>query len=73
MTKRIRVHFVATGQEGRASLARKVFAAVHHAVVYGDAAESLACHPCDGVVADSGQCAKLVAVLGIAGLWLPLI
>lgn len=76
--ERITLHFVGGDSRSRAEQARVAFALGHHAEIYGEMEELLAHPPSEGmvIVADDGQpdaARRIIAMLGDAGLWLPLV
>lgn len=76
MEQRHRLHIVDADSRGRAQLARIAYALGHHAEVYSGWDELMEHPPHDGILLardGPGSAADAFAVLGEAGIWLPLI
>jgi FixJ family two-component response regulator len=70
------LHIIDTDSRGRAQLARIAYALGHHAEVYSGWDELMAHPPREGILVardELGGAADAFAVLGEAGIWLPLI
>lgn len=74
---RLTVHIIADEAKHRASMARLIFAAGHHAEVYNEPAELVEHHPGAGIVLvhDSGELSAAIVCRALAknALWLPVI